>query len=284
MAQQVKNLPAMQETQKWVLSLGWKDTLEGEIATHFNILAWEIPWTEDSDGLWSLGSQKNWTWLSDWACAWTLAYTNIDADILHAEKIVISMTLDIYCWLGFLLRRKCYIHFCLSKWHILFQVRCSFILGKCLDGTFWSSWIIEGHYSLTVVFKSGNWELWQKKQILHVRCPKQLPFYHCTAAFLQEIVKDRGTWRAAVHWVTKSRTWLTDWTSTTAAFLLLSSIYTHSRCQLPNLIKKIICAKSLKASSPAAVFTWDFLMLPNRLMALGGNFTQWRIAAKKIEI
>ena len=58
-------------------------------------------------------------------------------------------------------------------------MRCSFILEKCLDGTFWSSWIIEGHYSLTVVFKSGNREFWQKKQILHVRCPKQLLFYHC---------------------------------------------------------------------------------------------------------
>ena len=38
----VKNLPAMQETQ--VLSLGWKDPLETEMATHSSILAWEIPW------------------------------------------------------------------------------------------------------------------------------------------------------------------------------------------------------------------------------------------------
>ena len=147
------------------------------------------------------------------------------------------MTLDICCWLGFLLWRKCYIHFCLSKWHILFQVRCSFILGKCLDGTFWTSWIIEEHYSLTVVFISGSRKFWQKKQILHVRCPKQLLFYHCTAALLQEIVEDRGAWRAAAHWVTKSQTWLSDWT-TTAAFFLLSSKYAHSRCQLPNVMKK----------------------------------------------
>ena len=39
----------MQETQ--VLSLGQKDLLEKEMATHSNILAWEIPWTEDSGGL-----------------------------------------------------------------------------------------------------------------------------------------------------------------------------------------------------------------------------------------
>ena len=46
MAQTVKNLPAMWET--WVLSLGWEDPLEKEMATHSNILAWKIPWTEDS--------------------------------------------------------------------------------------------------------------------------------------------------------------------------------------------------------------------------------------------
>ena len=43
MAQQVKNLPAMQETQEMrVLSLGLEDPLEEEMATHSNILAWEI--------------------------------------------------------------------------------------------------------------------------------------------------------------------------------------------------------------------------------------------------
>ena len=31
--------------------LGWEDTLENEMATHSNILAWEIPWTEEPDGL-----------------------------------------------------------------------------------------------------------------------------------------------------------------------------------------------------------------------------------------
>ena len=49
--QLVKNLPAMQET--WVQSLGWADPLEKGKATHFNILAWRIPWT-----VWSIGSQR----------------------------------------------------------------------------------------------------------------------------------------------------------------------------------------------------------------------------------
>ena len=48
MAQMVKNLPAMQETQ--VQSLGWEDPLKKEMATHSSILAWRIPWTEEAGG------------------------------------------------------------------------------------------------------------------------------------------------------------------------------------------------------------------------------------------
>ena len=43
-AQLAKNLPAMQET--WGRSLGWEDPLEKKVATHFNMLAWEIPWKD----------------------------------------------------------------------------------------------------------------------------------------------------------------------------------------------------------------------------------------------
>ena len=55
-AQTEKNLPAMQET--WVWSLGREDPLEEEMATYSGILAWRIPWTEDSGGLQSMGSQR----------------------------------------------------------------------------------------------------------------------------------------------------------------------------------------------------------------------------------
>ena len=41
-----------------VQSLGWEDPLEKEMATHSTILAWEIPWTEESGGLQSMGLQK----------------------------------------------------------------------------------------------------------------------------------------------------------------------------------------------------------------------------------
>ena len=62
-AQMVKNLPAIQETQVW--SLSQEDPLKKEMATHPSILAWETPWTEEPDGLKSMGSQKNWIWLND---------------------------------------------------------------------------------------------------------------------------------------------------------------------------------------------------------------------------
>ena len=60
MAQTVKNLHAMQETQ--VQPLGQEDTLEKEMATHSSILVWRIPWTEEPGGLLSTGS---WTRLND---------------------------------------------------------------------------------------------------------------------------------------------------------------------------------------------------------------------------
>ena len=56
MAQRLKRLPAMQET--WVRSLGREDPLEKEMAAHSSVLAWRVPWTEELDGLQSMGSQR----------------------------------------------------------------------------------------------------------------------------------------------------------------------------------------------------------------------------------
>ena len=55
-SQTVKNLPARQET--WVQFLGWEDPLEKGMATHSSILAWRIPWTEESGGLQSVGLHR----------------------------------------------------------------------------------------------------------------------------------------------------------------------------------------------------------------------------------
>ena len=56
MAQLVKGLPTMQETQ--VQSLGQEDLLEEEMATHSSILAWRIPWTKEPGRLQFMGSQR----------------------------------------------------------------------------------------------------------------------------------------------------------------------------------------------------------------------------------
>ena len=61
--QTVKNLPAMQEA--WVQSLGWEDPLEEGMATHSNILALRILWTEEPGGLQALRVAKSRTRLSD---------------------------------------------------------------------------------------------------------------------------------------------------------------------------------------------------------------------------
>ena len=55
-AQTVKNPLAMQET--WVQSLHWGHPLETGMGTHSSILAWRTLWTEESDGLQPLGSQR----------------------------------------------------------------------------------------------------------------------------------------------------------------------------------------------------------------------------------
>ena len=52
-AQLVKNPAAMRET--WVRSLGWEDPMEKGMATHSSILAWRIPWTEETGRLQSWG-------------------------------------------------------------------------------------------------------------------------------------------------------------------------------------------------------------------------------------
>ena len=60
MAQWVKNLPAVQETQEMrVRSLGWEDPLKEGMATHSSILAWRISGTEETGRLQFIGSQRS---------------------------------------------------------------------------------------------------------------------------------------------------------------------------------------------------------------------------------
>ena len=77
MAQTVKNLPAMQESQ--VQALGQQDALEEEMATHSSILARRIPWTEEPGRLQSMGSQRV---RHDWATFFFSAFILLETDTL----------------------------------------------------------------------------------------------------------------------------------------------------------------------------------------------------------
>ena len=68
-AQTVKHLPAVQETQVW--SLGRNDLLEKEMATHSSTFAWKIPCTEEPGGLQSMGLQRVW---HNWAISLSLSF------------------------------------------------------------------------------------------------------------------------------------------------------------------------------------------------------------------
>ena len=93
----VKNSPAMQKTQ--VSSLGEEDPLEKEMTTHSSVLAWEVPWTAETNGLQSMGSQKSQTWLSTHAHmhihthARTRAHTHTQR-FLQAHKALLKA----YAW------------------------------------------------------------------------------------------------------------------------------------------------------------------------------------------
>ena len=71
MAQTIKRLPAMRETQAW--SLGWEDPLEKEMAINSRTIPWKIPWTEEPGRLQSMGSQRvGHDWVTSLYTSWCL--------------------------------------------------------------------------------------------------------------------------------------------------------------------------------------------------------------------
>ena len=93
MAQQVKNPPAIWEMQETrVQSLDQEDPLNEEMATHSSFLAWKIPWTEQSGGLQSTGSQRAGHDWSDLACRHVL--TKVPWFIVYAQHRCMLHTED----------------------------------------------------------------------------------------------------------------------------------------------------------------------------------------------
>ena len=106
-AQTVKRLPTMRETPVW--SSGREDLLEKEMETHSSILAWKIPWTEESLRLQSMGSQRV---RHDWVTSFSLiSLTNI-------FKLFKFISLK-YSWFTML----CYFLLYSKVIHIFFHIR-----------------------------------------------------------------------------------------------------------------------------------------------------------------
>ena len=80
MAQMVKHLSTMWEMR--VLSLGWEDPLEKEMAIHSSTIDWKIPWTEEPGRLQSMGSQRVGR---DWATS-----------LLMPKRISVKMLQNLY--------------------------------------------------------------------------------------------------------------------------------------------------------------------------------------------
>ena len=83
-AQRLKRLPAMLETP--VRSLGWEDSLQKEMATHSNILAWRIPWREERGRPQSMGPQRVG---HDWVTSLSLSFPpfcNYEQDYFWLNK------------------------------------------------------------------------------------------------------------------------------------------------------------------------------------------------------
>ena len=88
MAQEVRNLPAAQETQETELwSLCREDPLEKEMATRSSVLAWKTPWTEEPGGLQSTGSQRV---RHDWA--------RTRAFLISTSSFVLDTEKNLYLW------------------------------------------------------------------------------------------------------------------------------------------------------------------------------------------
>ena len=160
----VNNPPAKLET--WVLSLGWEDPLEKEMATNSIFLAWEIPWTEEPSRLQSMGSQRI---RQDWA---TKDRTNTMLTLVpkRSQFSVIQL-----------------FHYYYSTNIIGFPG------GSVVKNPPANAGDSEDGGSIPGLGRSpgeGNGKLLQ---------------YYCLGNPM-----DKGSWRATVHGVTKSRTWLSN--------------------------------------------------------------------------
>ena len=189
MAQTVKNSPATWKT--WVRSLGWEDSLEKGSATHFSILAWRIPWTEELGRLQSMGPPRV---THDWATfTWFLrAYSLTDQAAPPIEVQVLGAHLDSDFVGSLTLLLKVALLAPNGKSHLICKADYLLVGERYADFEFhahnsaWSQSRLVRKNTITSKGQNGEeyvennmYRLWLAKWWLFNLFPKTLRTYHC---------------------------------------------------------------------------------------------------------
>ena len=167
----------------WVRSLGWEDLLEEEMATHSSILAWEIPWTEEPDGLQSTGMQRVRHWTHTHTNTHTHTHTYICVCVYICVYIYIYVCVYIYIYVYvYMLEKAMAPHSSTLAWRIPWteEPRRLQSMGSLRVGHDWTTSL-----SLSCVGEGNGSPL------------------QCSCL---ENPRDGGAWWAAVYGVAQSRT------------------------------------------------------------------------------